>query len=209
MKWDRLGFWFFKSIFIYLMIYLLLVNFNDRNISDSTELIVYQLLYPFPFLPNEQVNFLRVIMILGLSFTSFSNLFLLMGELSEGGRELIRFHSKDIWDYVVKIGQLLFQYYLVEFTIQLIGIVTVLKAFTNASLDIMSLVYLFTSWFMIDTICFLAAQIWTSSSVILIVALTLICLIRYIIITHVIWLIPMLVMLIILTTYHRKEKYKC
>ncbi len=92
MRWIKRFVFISKSVLTCVMIYLLMTKFNDRHLTDLKQLLTYQILYPFPVFPQENFNFLRVIMILGLSFTSFFMTFLLLSDLSNGGRELVRFH---------------------------------------------------------------------------------------------------------------------
>lgn len=205
MKWARLGFIIGKTTFVYVVIYLLFTTFNTRNVTDTTQLVITQLLYPFPMSADEQVDFVKVIMVLGLAFTSFSNLFLLMSELSEGGKELIRFHSKNRLDYILKVGRTILPYYVVEFIIQLLGIVAISLAIPTISLIPTSLLYLVLVWFLVDSGCFLLCQVCSPSSLVVIMCLTISCLLRYLLMEQCIWFVSILLFVIGIGCY-KKEK---
>lgn len=206
MKWTRSIFFITKSITSVLMIYLLLTTFNDRGYVDITQLITYQFLYPFPVLPNETVNFLRIIMALGISFICFSATFLLMSNFADGGRELVRFHAKNESDYYYKISKTISSHYLLEFCFQMAVVLCLTIVIPHLKMKIGSIFYLFATWFIIDSLCFLLIQIYSLSSVMVIIALIIENLVRYLLMKHILGFLVILAILF-LFNYYRKEKY--
>lgn len=205
MRWIKSFVFISKSILTGVMIYLLMTKFNERHLTDLKQLLTHQILYPFPVFPQENFNFLRVIMILGLSFTSFFMTFLLLSDLSNGGRELVRFHSKNGRDYKYKIGKVILPHYLIEFFVQAVCIVGVALTLPSLSWNLAEILYLFVAWFVVDWLCFSMIELYSSSSVIVIVALAGEILVRYLLMTHVGWFVFIIVAVFLLELYRRER----
>lgn len=207
MRWIKRFVFISKSVLTCVMIYLLMTKFNDRHLTDLKQLLTYQILYPFPVFPQENFNFLRVIMILGLSFTSFFMTFLFLSDLSNGGRELVRFHSKNSMDYKYKIGKVVLPHYLVEFIVQAVCIVGVALTLPSLSWNLAEVLYLLVSWFVVDWLCFSMIELYSSSSVIVIMALAGEILVRYLLMTYIGWFVFIIVALFLLESYWRERQH--
>lgn len=204
MKWTKDILLIGKSILMCFMIYVLLTKFNDRNLSDASQLIIYQLLYPFPSFSNESLNFLRVIMVLGLSFNSFSLTILLLSELSNASKELIRFHSTSKAMYIGKSLKCLFPQYALEFFLQLFVIVACMSIL-KVSWNFQEIFYIFTVWFVIDLCWILLINIYSATAIVTIVAFMVGSLVRYGLMLHV-WYLLLLMVCICGAVTCRKEK---
>ena len=146
-------------------------------------------------------------MILGLSFTSFFMTFLLLSDLSNGGRELVRFHSKNSMDYKYKIGKVVLPHYLVEFIVQAVRIVGVALTLPSLSWNLAEVLYLLVSWFVVDWLCFSMIELYSSSSVIVIMALAGEILVRYLLMTYIGWFVFIIVALFLLESYWRERQH--
>lgn len=184
MKWynriQRLAKWLLTG----LMIRLLLVTFNHKGLSAFDQLIIEQMLYPYPNQVGETLDFLRVIMTLGLSFTCFSETILWLMDLSGGSKELIRFHSTNLMSYKLKSLLLIGKCYITEYISLWMICGLFLLIVPNITWTISSLVFLCLAWFVTDLLIFTIIQYYSSAPIWTMFLVMLHILVRYLLMTY-------------------------
>ena len=86
-------------------------------------------------------------------------------------------------------------------------IVGVALTLPSLSWNLAEVLYLLVSWFVVDWLCFSMIELYSSSSVIVIMALAGEILVRYLLMTYIGWFVFIIVALFLLESYWRERQH--
>lgn len=203
MKWFNRILFFGLSIYVH---YFLFTKFNVLNIKDFSKILTYNLLCPYPVFSGESFDFLKIISVLGSSFLNYRVFFLFLSDITEGGKNVIKFHSKGKKNYQWNLIKILFPRYSFCFIIQLISIFIASLFIVNLDYNLFSLFRLCVIWFSSELIYMLVVGLMNSSTVLTIILFPLGILLRMMLINYYFILLLGLITLIILKKLLKGKK---
>ncbi|CAM4121597.1 hypothetical protein AT575_06130 [Streptococcus penaeicida] len=205
MKLYKLPYYITKFITTLSMSYLLLTHYNEFSHSDIASLVASQLINPFISLNGQELSFLKLVMILGLSVTSFLTTYAFMAELSIGIKTMIRAHCNNHQRFQISIYRLLTSLYLKEFILQVICIYSITLVLFQDIEQILNLTFLLLTWYFVDSICYFLITYYISNNVLVLIAICLEILLRFILVKQIAILLFVIFLHLLLNVYWRYQ----
>ncbi|VTS36451.1 membrane protein [Streptococcus porcinus] len=203
MKYYNYFYYFGKSIASWWVVFLLLTYYNDLPIQNTTQLVESQLLNPFVIVKGQSLSFMRIIMVLGLSFISFLNSITLVSEICKGFKQLVMIHSKSTIEYQLSLLKLLVSNIYIEYFLFFSGIIGVLYINRLPWFSVEFGLFLL-SWFILDSLVYFLILYYISDEIFSIVLMTITILIRYFLLKNICFAIGLYVLLYIFIISFRR-----
>ncbi|VTT45116.1 membrane protein [Streptococcus porcinus] len=205
MKLYKLTYYITKFIITLSISYLLLTHYNEISHSEISSLVAFQLINPFLSINGQQLSFLKLIMILGLSFTSFLTTYAFMAELSIGVKTMIRAHCNNHLKFQISIYRVITSLYLKEFILQVICIYSISSILLQDIEQVINLTFLLLTWFFVDSICYFFITYYISNNVLVLIAICIEILIRFILFKQIAILLFVVLLHLLLNAYWRYQ----
>ncbi|AGM99234.1 hypothetical protein DIX61_05950 [Streptococcus iniae] len=162
--------------------FLLLTVYNEDQNINIVQLVENQLLDPFPLLAGQRINYIRIIMLLGLNYICFWSSYRLMAEIPCTIKEIIRSHCKTLFHYQLSITKLILDAYYREFLYLATCVCSVLLVINPPTSALFDIIYLLSIWFLVDCISYFWISYFATDSLATIVLISMEIIFRYILI---------------------------
>ncbi|EGE54544.1 putative membrane protein [Streptococcus parauberis NCFD 2020] len=189
MKLSKILYNISKLILSWTICFILLTYYNEFNILDLKELVTNQLISPFPSENEQQLSFIKLIMILGFSFVSFLSTYKMMAEISVDMKMMIKSHCKNERCYQISIMKIIINIFVKEFLWQALFILYFLSIKYQSIVVVVDVLCLLFVWFLVDSITYFLITYFCSDSVLTIVLISIEIIFRIFFINHITYLL--------------------